>query len=1067
MATAKQRLEYEVRLKDLASQALRNMGDNAKKQTTRAQKAFKKLTKAIKYAGLAVVAAFSAAAFMGMRNGIERAREFSKAMGEVNTILGDGGMAIGEASEQVNQLALALGVPAPEVAAGMYQTLSAGVTDSAEAMILLEGATKLGIAGVASTSEAVDLLTTAFNAYGTEVTESGVTAMSDMIFKTVQLGKTTIPELSASMGQVLPMAAQMGVEIEEVAAAVATLTLSGVNTSEAVTQVTAVMTAFLNQGDKYGDLMGSAAFESKSFQEAITDLMNSVDGNADSLKKMMGRAEGVKAVMALTADGGKVLTNQLDEIAGAGGVVDEGFAKMADTMDRKLAVMTEGITQGFAELGTSMLETLMGGATSFEEMGENAKLAKDIIASLKPVMDMVGFAVGVIATGVLGLGAAIHGLVFLVQAAGNALGMISDEDFGGMQEAMGDTMTAMVAAGETTENFGRSLIGMESNGMKATKQVKEMNQELKDANSGLTSFQATIAEQNRLIVGSIQGVVDGRVSEATALDHVTRAYEMQTKRQKEGGFETTRQQEAWKKMIDSGTVFIGKVGAATDAVNGLGDAVDGVGDAVKEAFLADPAMISSWESFSEGRIAANEAYLARAMENEKILDMAMDEGFQKELARIQARSVFEQEAFKNKKEAEALALQAQMIEDGASEESIKKRMESFTAAMDAQVARFNDARTKMEEREVAALTKTTEETTKATEKAQRERLRVLKENAPLIQAAFQGPIALAMHMAVKTAEEEAERLAAAIKGKLGVELAGEMGGGLETVSGFFEMTPTFNLENLQANLAEAEAQVAAAFESGMFTEAQAADMLDMIANVREFKLAELEAADATYKFAKSLEGLGDVEAGVKTGFKNFTDSIPELDEAIANVTEGGLQAFASGITDAFMAFADGSKSASEAFKDFAAKFLLQIAQMIIQMYIMQAIKIAAGFGEGGVVEGGTGEATPLAMGGVVTGGLGRALPVRGYASGGPIVSEPHVAIIGEGKMNEAIVPLPDGRSIPVDMKGGGDANVSFNISAVDARGVDELLVERQDTIRNLIRSAMTEDRVFRNTMQGR
>ena len=33
MATAKQRLEYEVRLKDLASQALRNMGETAKKQT--------------------------------------------------------------------------------------------------------------------------------------------------------------------------------------------------------------------------------------------------------------------------------------------------------------------------------------------------------------------------------------------------------------------------------------------------------------------------------------------------------------------------------------------------------------------------------------------------------------------------------------------------------------------------------------------------------------------------------------------------------------------------------------------------------------------------------------------------------------------------------------------------------------------------------------------------------------------------------------------------------------------------------------------------------------------------
>ena len=123
--------------------------------------------------------------------------------------------------------------------------------------------------------------------------------------------------------------------------------------------------------------------------------------------------------------------------------------------------------------------------------------------------------------------------------------------------------------------------------------------------------------------------------------------------------------------------------------------------------------------------------------------------------------------------------------------------------------------------------------------------------------------------------------------------------------------------------------------------------------------------------------------------------------------------------------------------------------------------------DGGVVEGGTGPLIPLATGGVVIGGLGRALPVHGYATGGPIVKGPHIAMIGEGRDNEAIVPLPDGRSIPVDMRGGGGADISFTINAVDACGIDELLVERQDTIRNLIRQAMTEDRVFRSTFTQR
>jgi hypothetical protein len=241
----------------------------------------------------------------------------------------------------------------------------------------------------------------------------------------------------------------------------------------------------------------------------------------------------------------------------------------------------------------------------------------------------------------------------------------------------------------------------------------------------------------------------------------------------------------------------------------------------------------------------------------------------------------------------------------------------------------------------------------------------------------------------------------------------------------------------------------------------------MIENVEKYGLAAKGAAEGTDQWTKEQDKLKASLLGVKGGIKNFTDKIPELGEAIADVTEGALRSFASGLTSAMMAFADGTKTAKEAFKDFAREFITQVSAMIVEMLILQAIKVAfGGMADGGVVPGGVGDATPLATGGIVSGGLGRALPVRGYAMGGPIVSSPHVALIGEGSMNEAVVPLPDGRSIPVDMRGGSGTNISFSINAVDARGIDELLVERQDTIRNLIRQAMVEDRVFRRTFQG-
>jgi len=215
---------------------------------------------------------------------------------------------------------------------------------------------------------------------------------------------------------------------------------------------------------------------------------------------------------------------------------------------------------------------------------------------------------------------------------------------------------------------------------------------------------------------------------------------------------------------------------------------------------------------------------------------------------------------------------------------------------------------------------------------------------------------------------------------------------------------------------------------------------------------------------------------VKGYWESWTDGVdaavaklPEFGEAMENLAGGAIQAFGNGLTDALVSIADGSMKASEAFKKFAGQFLVDIGRMIIQTIVFGAIKKAmgVGFADGGVAEGGVGDAVPLAAGGLVNGGLGRLMPVRGYASGGPIVSGPHVALIGEGQHNEAVVPLPDGRSIPVDLgRGGGETNVNLTINAVDAPSIDRLLFDRRATLKALIQSALTESRSFRGAVGG-
>jgi len=69
----------------------------------------------------------------------------------------------------------------------------------------------------------------------------------------------------------------------------------------------------------------------------------------------------------------------------------------------------------------------------------------------------------------------------------------------------------------------------------------------------------------------------------------------------------------------------------------------------------------------------------------------------------------------------------------------------------------------------------------------------------------------------------------------------------------------------------------------------------------------------------------------------------------------------------------------------------------------------------------------FANGGMVKGGF------QAYANGG-IATKPTLGLVGEGRYNEAIVPMPNGKAIPVDMKGAGQQNnVTVNVS-VDSQG---------------------------------
>src|SRR3972149_5817668 len=129
---------------------------------------------------------------------------------------------IGFMTEETVRMAQTFGQSFDALGKARYDIVSSGFTNITDAMKLLEASNVAAVAGISSVATAADLLTTSLNAYGLGVDQA--TYVNDIWFQTVKLGKIEFGELASSIGTVLPSAKVAGVSLEEVGAALATLT---------------------------------------------------------------------------------------------------------------------------------------------------------------------------------------------------------------------------------------------------------------------------------------------------------------------------------------------------------------------------------------------------------------------------------------------------------------------------------------------------------------------------------------------------------------------------------------------------------------------------------------------------------------------------------------------------------------------------------------------------------------------------------------------------------------------------------------------------------------------------
>lgn len=313
-----------------------------------------------------VKVAATAAGLLGFANVLENAAktsaDFEQAMAAVSTLLDDSS-GLDHLTDSVRELSREFGTDLLTNAKGLYGILSAGISNSAQAMDVLRVANQLALGGMTDVDTAARGVVATLNAYGLSAEHAA--EVSDAFFTASKVGATSIEALAGSIGQVAPVAASVGVSLDQLLAALATLTNTGIDTAEAATQIKAALTAVISPGDEarktaagLGLEFSLAALKAKGFSGFLQDVASKTKGNQEALGALFGNVRALQGVLALAGNQAAGFASALGEMANKAGATQTAVNTMADTAAQRFATFEAQAQQLKESLGATVVEGL-------------------------------------------------------------------------------------------------------------------------------------------------------------------------------------------------------------------------------------------------------------------------------------------------------------------------------------------------------------------------------------------------------------------------------------------------------------------------------------------------------------------------------------------------------------------------------------------------------------------------------------------------------------------------------------------------------------------------------------
>lgn len=303
---------------------------------------------------------------------VTTAAEFEREMSNVSTLIDTNTESLDDMGKAVLDIGNRTPVAVSELTTALYDVRSAGV-DASDQFTVLEKSAQLGVAGLGTTQEAVDLVTSSLNAFNLKGEEAD--AVYDQIFKTVKSGKTTISALSQGFGATAGTIAASGTNLDEYLSSVAALTTTGQPAAQAHTQLKAVVAGLTRETAESSKVFGALGAKdlptlikaSGGLVPALQRISDHYQGNNADILKLVGSTEALNAVIGLTGNQAEAQRKTLDSMRNGANAVDEAFRKQAATAAAVSQTIKNKLKSLAVSVGGELLPELKSVAGAFGE----------------------------------------------------------------------------------------------------------------------------------------------------------------------------------------------------------------------------------------------------------------------------------------------------------------------------------------------------------------------------------------------------------------------------------------------------------------------------------------------------------------------------------------------------------------------------------------------------------------------------------------------------------------------------------------------------------------------------